>query len=42
MELPFRVSGDSMTIDALALDGLAARIVRIRDMTVLLPPVVAP
>jgi len=41
-ELPFRVSGDSMTIDALALDGLAARIVRIRDMTVLLPLVVAP
>ena len=44
-ELPFRVSGDSMTIDALALDGLAARIVRIRDTkvgTVLLPLVVAP
>jgi hypothetical protein len=44
-ELPFRVSGDSLTIDALALDGLAARIVRIRDTKVgqvLLPLVVAP
>ncbi|MGQ9547142.1 MAG: hypothetical protein ACUVSW_01430 [Roseiflexus sp.] len=40
-ELPFRVSGDSLIIDALALDGLAARIVRIRDMTVLLPLVIA-
>lgn len=40
-ELSFRVSGDSLTIDTLALDGLTARIVRLRDTTVLLPLVVA-